>query len=123
MENDELPKLPSLEEVLKSLGQGHGRRESEKESSFENRKYPIEMNCPILKRKTGEGAIEVLESSVVCEFFVQINKQSVANPDRHYTLQWCSIEKSVSPERGRVKMHHLGCPYYNQYSLKAKRGC
>ena len=119
MDENELPRLPSLDEVLKALGDPVSH-DLPRESSSEPMKYPIKMNCPILKRKTGDGAIEVHERAVVCEYFVE-KLDDRYNDGREGSVQvhnkGCKLKGIPQGLFGKKKFFpYEDCPYYEQYA-------
>jgi hypothetical protein len=118
MESDELPKLPSLEEVLKALDSPDSLRDGSREEDFsESRKYPIKMNCPILKRKTGDGTIEVHERTVSCEYFVKKTREWGGDIGCRVHLKGCKLKEIPRRLFGKKKFFpYENCSYYEQYA-------
>ncbi|MGV8151589.1 MAG: hypothetical protein ACP5OG_00775 [Candidatus Nanoarchaeia archaeon] len=63
MNINNLPKIPSLEEVMRETGLNETLKQN-------NLNVSSELECPILRRKSKDGRIDVLKNGeVVCEYY------------------------------------------------------
>ena len=129
MENENLPKMPSLDEVLGKLDKKYVSKESDEDNfsvgnhpvvvrrddNFVTASYPIEINCMIKEwyNENGDGRIQILQRTIVCPH-IRSRKNLNGAP-------YCSVFMTeFNPLSLLFGDDHIyeDCPYYKDYILR-----